>query len=91
MQYQGQKFYYTYSTFKQSNNFYDDTKTEIKHFAMTKSYRKYLAEKRIEDLKNEIKICKEKLTYQYKHYGQVDDLDFKYFEYLLNKLNNMEA
>lgn len=84
MYYEGKKFYYTHSTFKQSDNYYNDEKTEIKHFAMTKTYKDYLKDKKIKDLENKLNILKEKLNYQYKHYGQVDDLDFKYYEYLLN-------
>lgn len=87
MQYQGKKFFYTHSTFKPSDNYYSDEKTETRHFLMTKPYKEYLRDKRAKELENEINILKEKLNYQYKHYGQVDDLDFKYYVYLLNKIN----
>lgn len=91
MQYQGQKFYCKGSYSKPTDDYWSNERIEIRQYAMTKTYRKYLAEKRLNDLKNDIMVLKNKLEWQYKHYGSVDDLDFNHYTYLLNQLNKMEA
>ena len=49
MQYQGKKFFYTHSTFKPSDNYCSDEKTETRHFLMTKPYKEYLRDKKLVD------------------------------------------
>lgn len=85
MQYQGKKFYCKGSYSKPTDDYWSDERIEVRQYVMTKTYKQYLENKKIADLENKLTILKEKLNYQYKHYGQVDDLDFKYYEYLLNQ------
>lgn len=67
---------------------YDEfgTMQEKAEFRMTRSYLKYLREKEQKQLELEVLALKSKLEYQYKTYGSVDDLDYKNFLKLYNKL-----
>ena len=54
------------------------------HFVMTRSYRKYLAEKAEEEKQQELQYLKNSLEYQYKTYGEVDKIDFDRYVSLIN-------
>lgn len=48
-------------------------------FMPTSAYIKYLKEKRQEAKEQEIKTLRAKLEYQYKTYGEVDQIELNYF------------
>lgn len=58
---------------------------EVSDFRMTSSYLKYLKQKQEEKELNELKVLKNKLDYQYKTYGEVDDLDYNLYVRLIGK------
>lgn len=83
--YQGKKFYL--SGIKKVKNYdiwqYDEYQ-EKKEFKMTKNYREYLAEKRRKEKEEYIMCLRDKLNYQMKKYGEVDELDYQEFIRLVN-------
>lgn len=62
-----------------------DEYIEKNTFAMTRQYAKYLAEKRKLEAQEYLKVLKSKLEYQYKMFGEVDDVDFKEYLYMTDK------
>lgn len=52
-------------------------------FVVTKSYKKYLDAKRKFEQQEELRILKQKLEYQYKTYGEIDEIDFQEYQYKL--------
>ena len=54
-------------------------------FKMTLNYKKYLREKAEREKAEKLMMLKDKLEYQYKTYGEVDELDFREYEYLLKQ------
>lgn len=53
--------------------------TEKSNFVMTRSYKNYLAEKARSERENELRVLRQKLEYQYKTYGYVDEIDLGEF------------
>lgn len=53
--------------------------TEKSNFVMTHSYKNYLAEKARSERENELRVLRQKLEYQYKTYGYVDEIDLGEF------------
>ena len=68
-------------------NQYTNEVTYKESFIPTREYAKYLKLKYEYERMQEIEQLSRSLKYQVEHYGEVDDLDFKYYVYLLNKIN----
>lgn len=60
---------------------------EVAEFVMTRGYKNFLKEKRKKEKEQELSILKSKLEYQYKKYGEVDDIDFHEYLYKLKIYN----
>ena len=52
---------------------------EVNDFRMTPHYLEYLKQKQEEKELKELMILKNKLEYQYKTYGEVDELDYNLY------------
>lgn len=52
---------------------------KVAEFRMTSSYLRYLKQKQEEKELKELMILKNKLEYQYKTYGEVDELDYNLY------------
>lgn len=52
-------------------------------YTMTRGYRKWLREEAKRKALEEVKVLKSKLEYQYKCFGEVDDIDFGEYQYKL--------
>lgn len=65
--------------------------TIVPEFQMTRSYRQYLVEAQKQKEYNEFIVLKNKLDYEYKTYGEVDEMDFNrykaYLAYFANRDN----
>ena len=57
-----------------------DTYIEKTDFRMTSTYVKYLKEKKLATLEDEVSILKNRLDYEYRNFGEVDDIDFQEYE-----------
>lgn len=51
--------------------------TEKTTFGLTIAYKKYLEKKRQEDREREIADMRNRLQYEYEHYGECDEIDFQ--------------
>lgn len=84
--YEGKKFYL--SGIKKVKNYniwqYDEC-VDKKEFKMTKGYKEYLAEKKRKEREEYIVVLRDKLNYQMKKYGEVDELDYQEFVRLINQ------
>lgn len=68
-----------------------DTYIKKPDFRMTYTYVKYLKEKRLATLEDELSILKNRLDYEYRTFGEVDEVDFQEYETALKnylKLKN---
>lgn len=87
-QFNKSKFFYSHSIMKKEYKYInsdDYIMTEKKVFKMTKSYINYLNEKKRKEIENELIVMKNKLDYQYKKYGEIDEIDFQEYQYKLAK------
>ena len=84
-QFDGSKFFYVGSSYKYDNF---GNKIEKKEFRMTKNYKDFLDEKRRYEELLEIQTLEQKLKYQKETYGNVDEIDFQYYLYLIQKSYN---
>lgn len=62
-----------------------DTYIEKVDFRMTYTYIKYLKGKKLATLEDEISIFKNRLDYEYRNFGEVDDIDFQEYENTLKE------
>ena len=62
-----------------------DTYIEKPDFRMTYGYVKYLKEKKLATLEDEVSILKNRLAYEYRSFGEVDDIDFQEYENTLKE------
>ena len=62
-----------------------DTYIEKTDFRMTSTYVKYLKEKKLATLEDEVSILKNRLDYEYRNFGEVDDIDFQEYENTLKE------
>ena len=62
-----------------------DTYIEKTDFRMTFGYVKYLKEKKLATLEDEVSILKNRLDYEYRNFGEVDDIDFQEYENTLKE------
>ena len=62
-----------------------DTYIEKTDFRMTYGYVKYLKEKKLATLEDEVSILKNRLDYEYRTFGEVDDIDFQEYENTLKE------
>ena len=62
-----------------------DTYSEKTDFRMTSTYVKYLKEKKLATLEDEVSILKNRLDYEYRNFGEVDDIDFQEYENTLKE------
>lgn len=62
-----------------------DTYIEKCDFRMSRTYIKYLKGKKLATLENDLSILKNRLDYEYRNFGEVDDIDFQEYE---NTLGN---
>ena len=75
--YTGTKFYARNVTqVRDDTQWWTDVRKEKVEFAMTRSYKTYLHNKRIQEREHAIQVLKHKLEYQMRTYGEVDDVDF---------------
>ena len=68
-----------------------DTYLEKTDFRMTYSYVKYLKKKKLTIAEDELSILKNRLDYEYRSFGEVDEVDFQEYEIALKnylKLKN---
>ena len=84
-QFDGSKFFYVGSSYKYDNF---GNNIEKKEFRMTKNYKDFLDEKRRYEELFEIQTLEQKLKYQKETYGNVDEIDFQYYLYLIQKSYN---
>ena len=54
-------------------------------YRMTYTYIKYLKGKKLATLEDEISIFKNRLDYEYRNFGEVDDIDFQEYENTLKE------
>lgn len=81
MSYQGKKFVCIETKMVRDESiWWEDVYKEVGVFCLTKGYKKYLKEKREREQLEELATMKAKLDYQYKTYGEVDEIDYQ--EYL---------
>lgn len=66
---------------KNQEVWWKDEYIEKKEFAMTRSYAKYLKEKRKQAKLEYLKVLQSKLEYQMKTYGEVDEIDFLEYQW----------
>ena len=86
--YNGKKYYVsdTYLVRDYSDPWNEEARYKEKaEFKMTREYREYLKAKRREEIRTELMTLRAKLDYQYKTYGEVDEIDFKEYQYKLKK------
>jgi oligoribonuclease NrnB/cAMP/cGMP phosphodiesterase (DHH superfamily) len=83
--YEGKKFYISNSKMVKNYDIwqYDDYK-EKKDFQMTRGYKEYLREKKRKEREEYLVCLRDKLNYQMKKYGEVDELDYQEFIRLVN-------
>lgn len=62
-----------------------DTYIEKTDFRMTYTYVKYLKEKKLATLEDEISILKNRLDYEYRNFGEVDNIGFQEYENTLKE------
>ena len=62
-----------------------DTYIEKVDYRMTYTYIKYLKGKKLATLEDEISIFKNRLDYEYRNFGEVDDIDFQEYENTLKE------
>ena len=81
MTYDGKKFYCArVKKVRNEEVWWQDEYVEKKEFRMTMQYRKFLEAKRKKELGEALMIMREKLEWQKKTYGEVDEIDLQ--EYL---------
>ena len=87
--YEGSKYRVDFTYIElDKKTYYEDLREEYvekAHFVMTKSYKKYLYDRRKTLDEFDLEVLKSKLEYQMKTYGQVDDIDFQEYLYLAKK------
>ena len=78
MQFTGQKFF---AIEGDTTTIYDiyGNKTEKQNFYMTRKYSTFLKEKAEHEARMEVIKLREKLEYEFKTYGEVDDIDYQRF------------
>ena len=62
-----------------------DTYIEKADFRMTYTYIKYLKGKKLATLEDEVSTLKSRLDYEYRTFGEVDDIDFQEYENTLKE------
>lgn len=84
MNYQGKKWYCKeVQLIRNDTVWWADEYIEKPTYAMTKKYREFLKEKAKKNAEEELSVLKSKLEYQYKTYGEVNEMDFQEYEYKL--------
>lgn len=78
MQFTGQKFFAIEGDTTTVYDIYGN-KTEKQNFRMTRKYLAYLKEKAEHEAKMEVIKLREKLEYEFKTYGEVDNIDYQRF------------
>lgn len=68
-----------------------DTYIEKTDFRMTRKYVKYLKEKKLVTLEDEVSILKNRLDYEYRNFGEVDDIDFQEYENTLKEYLKLKS
>ena len=68
-----------------------DTYIEKTDFRMTYTYVKYLKEKKLATLEDEVSILKNRLDYEYRNFGEVDDIDFQEYENTLKEYLKLKS
>ena len=68
-----------------------DTYIEKVDYRMTYTYIKYLKGKKLATLEDEISIFKNRLDYEYRNFGEVDDIDFQEYENTLKEYLKLKS
>lgn len=80
-EFQGKKWYCSsVKLVKNENAWWKEEYKEVKEYRMTGDYRKYLQEKKKKEFEEELRVLKNKLEYQKKTYGEVDEIDFQEYQ-----------
>ena len=61
----------------------------VKQFVPTAQYKKYLREKKKEEIALKISVLKHKLDMQYQQYGEVDDIDFEEYKFYVQQYSKL--
>lgn len=69
------------------NIFQQPELVKVNEFRMTRAYVRFNDEKRLLRMRTEVRVMKSRLDYEYKTYGEIDDIDFNDY---LNMVNEYE-
>lgn len=75
---------------KNYNCWYSDEYVEKREFAMASSYRRYLAQKKHDELQSAVVVARNKLEYLMKEYGLIDDIEYDELLIAIRNLKNFE-
>jgi hypothetical protein len=64
-------------------NWWSDERKVVKKYCRTSGYREWLEEKKAREYEEKLIALRHKLDYQMKVYGQVDELDYQEFMWML--------